>query len=81
MANNKSGGGSTILIIILIILLVAGIGSCGGDNDDEYKKMLESGQEKYYNGEPMTREEYDAVNSFNEWKDKQGSKTYDEWDD
>ena len=29
----------------------------------------------------MTKEEYNAVKGFNEWKSKQGSKTYSDWDD
>ncbi len=34
---------------------------------------------KYYNGDPMTKEEHDAVKGFNEWKNNQGEKTYDKW--
>ncbi len=28
----------------------------------------------------MTREEYNAVKNFNEWKDKQCEKSYNDWD-
>lgn len=45
-----------------------------------YTITLKSGIEKYNNGETMTEEEYNAVKNFNEWSDKQGEKTYDEWD-
>ena len=48
---------------------------------DDYRKTLEEGQRKYYSGEKMTKEEYNAVKGFNEWKSKQGSKTYSDWDD
>ena len=28
----------------------------------------------------MNEDEYDAVKDYNDWKDKQGEKTYDDWD-
>ena len=28
----------------------------------------------------MTKQEYNAVKSFNDWRDKQTDKTYDQWD-
>lgn len=46
---------------------------------NDYEDTLKSGIEKYDNAETMT-EEYNAVMIFNEWSDKQGEKTYDEWD-
>lgn len=81
MANNNgnsSGGGSTILVIICIIVILGLFGSCS-NNDDEYKKTLNSGMEKYYNGEKMTKEEYNAVNGYLEWEDDQKDKTYNDW--
>lgn len=53
----------------------------GCSSDDEYEETLESGYEKYNDGEEMTEEEYNAVKGFNDWKDKQGEKSYDDWDD
>lgn len=50
------------------------------DTESEYDKALKSGFEKYQNGEIMTEQEYNAVKDFNEWADKQGEKTYEEWD-
>ena len=47
---------------------------------DDYKDTLNSGMEKYYSGEKMTEKEYKAVKGFNEWKSKQGSKSYSDWD-
>jgi len=81
MANNNqnSGGGSAVGVILVIIILIGLIGSCGS-SDDEYRDTLDSGLEKYYNGDKMSKDEYDAVKGFNKWKDKQGEKTYDDWD-
>lgn len=28
----------------------------------------------------MTQQEYNAVKDFNEWKDKNSEKTYEDWD-
>lgn len=78
MNGKKSGGIGIIGVIIAIIVLLAIIGSCGKSNDS-YKETLNNGLEKYYNGDPMTKEEHDAVQNFNEWKNNQGEKTYDKW--
>ena len=78
MNGKKSGGFGIIGVIIAIIVLFAIIGSCGKSNDS-YKETLNNGLEKYYNGDPMTKEEHDAVQNFNEWKNNQGEKTYDKW--
>lgn len=43
-------------------------------SDDEYRDTLNSGLEKYYFGDDMTKEEYVAVKGFNAWKDKQSEK-------
>ena len=74
-------GGSKFGIVIVVIVLLVLLGSCvGGNSDDEYRKTLESGQRKYYSGESMTRDEYNAVKGFNDWKSKQGEKSYSDWD-
>lgn len=52
----------------------------GCSSDDKYRDTLKSGYEKYVGGEEMTEEEYKAVKEFNDWKDKQGEKSYDDWD-
>ena len=49
-------------------------------SDDEYRDTLNSGLDKYYNNEDMTKQEHDAVENFNNWKDKQGEKKYSDWD-
>lgn len=67
-----------VFVVGLTLMLMAAATGCS--SDDDYRELLERGQEKYYNGEEMSREEYNAVKSFNDWKDKQGGKTYDEWD-
>ena len=76
--NNSSGGKGWVIagIIILVILVLL-----AGDSDDSYRQTLESGQKKYYSGQSMTQQEYNAVKGFNKWKSTQGSKTYSEWDD
>lgn len=81
-ATQKTNGNSMgcLPIVIIIFILIGLLGSCS-DSDDDYRDTLESGQQKYYSGEEMTEEEYNAVKSFNEWKDKQSDKTYDDWDD
>jgi len=78
MNGKKSGGIGIIGIIIVIIVLLVSIGSCEKSNDDD-KETLKSGLEKYYSGDPMTKEEHDAVKYYNDWKNKQGEKTYDQW--
>ena len=82
MANNNGngsgGGGATILVILCIVGLLALLGSCSSNNDD-LKDTLNSGMQKYENGEPMTREEYNTVHSYLKWEDNQRDKTYNEW--
>ena len=83
MNEKKSGGcgfgiSGIIGIIIAIVIVFAGIGSCSNSNE-KYKDTLDSGMKKYYNGDPMTKEEHDAVKNFNDWKNNQGEKTYDKW--
>ena len=83
MANNNQksggGGGSMILAIMIIgiVLCLIGAWSSGGRSKCEYD--LNSGREKYRNGEKMNKDEYDAVNDYLEWEDKQKDKTYDDW--
>ena len=55
--------------------MLAGCGS-----NDDFEDTLNSGLEKYQSGETMTKQEYNAVKSFNDWRDKQTDKTYDQWD-
>lgn len=84
MANNnqKSGGtGPTILVIVGILVILGLFGSCSRGGSSKYEDDLNSGMEKYYNGEKMNEDEYNAVKNFNDWKDKQGEKTYNDWDD
>lgn len=79
MGNNQNGSKISVVVIIVIAILL--LGSCGSSSSDsEYRETLESGQRKYYSGESMTRDEYNAVKGFNDWKSKQGEKSYSEWD-
>ena len=61
---------------VFVVMMSLSLVGCTND----YEDTLKSGIEKYDNGETMTEEEYNAVKNFNEWSDKQGEKTYDEWD-
>ena len=79
IVENNNNKGTGIIIAIVIIALLALFGSCS-NSDDDYRNTLESGQRKYYSGEKMTKEEYNAVKGFNKWKSNQGSKTYSDWD-
>lgn len=63
----------------VICIGITGVFTGCSDNSD-YEDTLNSGMEKYYSGEEMTREEYKAVKGFNDWKDKQGEKSYSDWD-
>ena len=67
-----------ITVITCIIATIAfSFTAC--NSSDNYRKTLQSGYEKYLNGENMSRDEYNAVKSFNNWKAKQGEKSYNEW--
>ena len=66
------------IIVGVMVPIISLFGGCS--SDDEYENTLKSGYSKYLNGDSMTREEYNAVKGFNNWKSKQGEKTYDEWD-
>lgn len=82
MTNGKgSGGGSIILVIIGIVIILSLLGSCSSGGSSKYENDLNNGLNKYYNGEKMNEDEYNAVKNFNDWKEKQGEKTYDDWDD
>lgn len=69
----------------ICVILAIGVSSlfiltgCSSSSDS-YRDTLNSGLSKYYSGSSMTRQEYNAVKSYNNWKSKQGSKTYSEWD-
>ena len=65
---------SKLLIAAVTAATVLCLGGCG--SDDSYRDTLNSGLSKYYSGEKMSRSEYNAVKSFNDWKSKQGEKTY-----
>ena len=66
------------MILLAITALTVIFGGCG--SDDSYRDTLSSGLEKYHSGDNMTRSEYNAVKSFNNWKADQGSKSYSDWD-
>ena len=66
-----------IAALVIAVLTAVSLTGCG--NDDSYRDTLNSGLSKYYNGESMSRSEYNAVKSFNNWKSKQGSKSYSDW--
>ncbi len=75
MNNGKKRNIIALLIGLFSILMLAGCGS-----NDDFEDTLNSGLEKYQSGETMTKQEYNAVKSFNDWRDKQTDKTYDQWD-
>ena len=77
--SQKNSTGGNILIILICVAIIGILVLAVGGSDDSYGKILESGQRKYYSGQPMTQQEYNAVKGFNKWKDSQGSKTYDNW--
>lgn len=67
--------------IALTLICTGLIGTFTGCSDnDDYRDTLESGLNKYYSGEKMSKSEYNAVKNFNNWKDKQSDKTYGDWD-
>ncbi len=68
------------LFLVSVCIGLIGIFT-GCSDDDTYRDTLKSGLEKYYSGEKMDEKEYNAVKSFNKWKEKQGEKSYDDWDD
>lgn len=86
-SSDAAGTGLCIFgLLIPIILVVWLFVSCSSSfsesrrkDQEQYRNTLESGQQKYYNGESMTQEEYNAVKDFNNWKDKQGEHAYDDW--
>ena len=77
--SQKNSLGGNILIILICAAIIGILALAVGGSDDSYRETLESGQRKYYSGQPMTQQEYNAVKGFNDWKDSQGSKTYDNW--
>lgn len=70
----------SIILCIIIVCGFSGFSLGCSSTDDSYKKTLESGQRKYYSGEKMSKEEYEAVKGFNEWKAEQYGKSYNDWD-
>ena len=75
---NKKTSSAIIAFAIAIGVLLT---SCGKPVswDSEYGKTLKSGIEKYNNGEPMTKQEYNAVKDYKEWEEKNSEQTYDSW--
>lgn len=67
-----------IVVAIAIALMACTVTGCGSSARDEYANILRSGREKEATGGKMTKQEYDAVKSFNDWKSKQGEKTYND---
>jgi hypothetical protein len=68
-----------IVIILSCVGIMGLFTGCSSSNDD-YKDTLNSGLNKYNNGEKMNKNEYNAVKSYNKWKDKQTDKKYSDWD-
>ena len=66
-----------IAMLIIAALSACFLTGCGGN--DSYRDTLNSGLNKYYSGQSMSKSEYNAVKSYNNWKSSQGSKTYDGW--
>lgn len=66
-----------IVIIAITVLTACFLTGCG--SDDSYRDTLNSGLNKYYTGQSMSKSEYNAVKSFNNWKANQGSKSYSDW--
>lgn len=67
--NSNGGGGGSIIAVILIILVLFGLlGSCG-DGGSKYEDDLNSGWDKFSNGNygDMSDDEKEAVNNFLEW--------------
>ena len=66
------------LVIIFFSMIVAStFVACGSNND--YEATLKSGYGKYITGQSMSKDEYNAVKSFNNWKEKNSSKSYSDW--
>ena len=66
----------------IAVLVIAALSACllaGCGSDDSYRDTLNSGLNKYYSGQNMSKSEYNAVKSFNNWKENQGSKSYSDW--
>ena len=65
----------------IAVFIVAALSACFlvGCSDDSYRDTLNSGLNKYYSGQNMNRSEYNAVKSYNNWKSKQGSRSYSDW--
>lgn len=56
--------------------------SACGDDEPTYEENLNSGLDKFYSGEEMNENEYNAVNDFFEWEMNGGEdqeKTYEDW--
>jgi len=69
--------GAVVIVAVVVIVLLAFMGSCS--SKDNYSKTLNGGLRKYYSGKEMTEDEYKAVERYNKWQSKQGTKTYSDW--
>ena len=78
---NKNGGG-LFTGLIIVIAIIAGVSTWGDSESSRQKQAdtLKSGLTKYYSGESMSKDEYNTVKSFNEWKYKNSNHTYDSWE-
>ncbi|HIW21036.1 MAG TPA: hypothetical protein H9887_03320 [Candidatus Dorea intestinavium] len=70
------------LVLVIMIAFIWLLGSCSNSDSSssKYDQDLESGYEKYQSGEDMSEDEYNAVKNFNNWREKNTDKSYDEWD-
>ena len=66
-------------IAAMAIAVLAACSLTGCSSRDSYKDTLNSGLNKYYSGEKMSKSEYNAVKSYNNWKANQESKSYSDW--
>lgn len=69
MANNNGNNGeSFITIAIIVITIIMGVATCNSGGSSSRQKQadtLKSGLNKYYSGRSMSKDEYDAVKSYN----------------
>lgn len=64
------------------LLVLCMLSQCSqGSGNSSYENNLRSGYSKYQNGESMSKDEYNAVKDFNNWREKQREKKYSDWDD
>lgn len=76
IVNSIGGVFAGIVFFIICIFL---LNSCN-NSENKYEETLNDGLDKFYHGEKMTKEEYEATNEYFNWIDDQKEKTYDNWD-